>query len=141
MMITVLIIVFVALLLFTVVIFARRMFKSLAGVTTSEKILILTDQNFSGKIKKGMTLVDFYATWCMPCKLMVPVLNEVAEDMTGRVTIAKLDVDEAKETASRFGVRSIPTMILFKNGREIHRLVGVKSKEQIRKALELRSHL
>jgi thioredoxin 1 len=75
----------------------------------------------------------------MPCKLMVPVLNDLAEEVDGRVTIAKLNVDEAKATASKFAVRSIPTLILFKNGKELHRFVGVKTKDYLVKELDRRS--
>ena len=75
----------------------------------------------------------------MPCKLMVPVLNELAEQGDGKVTIAKLNVDESKATAAKFSVRSIPTMILFKNGREIHRFVGVKTREYLSKELDRRT--
>jgi thioredoxin 1 len=117
----------------------KRQMKQLKDVKDSEKVKILTDQNFSIKTKTGTVLVDFWASWCMPCKLMVPVLNELAEETDGKVTIAKLNVDEAKVTASKFKVRSIPTLILFKNGKEIHRFVGVKSKDYLLKELDRRT--
>ena len=110
--------------------------KSLKDVKDSEKIKILTDQNFQNKIKTGTFLVDFWASWCMPCKMMAPVLNEVAEEAGDKVTIAKLNVDEQKATAARFSVRSIPTMILFQNGKEVKRIVGVKSKDYLLKELD-----
>jgi len=84
-------------------------------------------------------LVDFWAEWCMPCKMMIPVLNELAEEVDGSVSIAKLNVDEQKKTAAGFKVRSIPTMILFRNGKEIHRFVGVKTKDYLLKELDRRS--
>jgi thioredoxin 1 len=118
---------------------AKRQLSHLKEVKDNDKILILTDQNFSNKIKNGTVLVDFWASWCMPCKLMVPVLNELAESTNGKVNIAKLNVDEAKVTASKFAVRSIPTLILFKNGKEIHRFVGVKTKDYLLKELDRRS--
>jgi thioredoxin 1 len=117
----------------------KRQMKRLKDVKDSEKVKILTDQNFSVKTKTGTVLVDFWASWCMPCKLMVPVLNELAEETDGKVTIAKLNVDEAKATAAKFSVRSIPTLILFKNGKEIHRFVGVKSKDYLSKELDRRT--
>jgi thioredoxin 1 len=127
------------LLLFTFLILrAKKQMSQLKDVKDSDKVKILTDQNFSSKTKNGTTLVDFWASWCMPCKLMVPVLNDLAEETNGKLTIAKLNVDEAKATASKFGVRSIPTMILFKNGKEIHRFVGVKSKDYLLKELDRR---
>jgi thioredoxin 1 len=120
---------------------ARQRMKSLKDVKESEKVVILTDQNFQNKIKAGTVLVDFWAAWCMPCKMMVPVLNDLAEEAGGKYTIAKLNVDEQKATAGKFGIRSIPTMILFQNGREVKRIVGVKSKDFIIKELDRRMSL
>lgn len=130
----------VILLLFVFLIYrAKHKMNQLKDVKDSEKVKILTDQNFSAKTKTGIVLVDFWASWCMPCKLMAPVLNELAEETDGKVTIAKLNVDEAKATASKFSVRSIPTLILFKNGKEIHRFVGVKTKDYLLKELDRRT--
>lgn len=121
------------------VIRAKRQMNQLKNVKDSDKVKILTDQNFANQTKSGTVLVDFWASWCMPCKLMVPVLNELAEEVYGRVTVAKLDVDQSKATASKFAVRSIPTLILFKNGKEVHRFVGVKTKDYLLKELDRRS--
>lgn len=130
----------VVLLLFVFLIYrAKHKMNQLKDVKDSEKVKILTDQNFSAKTKTGIVLVDFWASWCMPCKLMAPVLNELAEETDGKVTIAKLNVDEAKATASKFKIRSIPTMVLFKNGMEIHRFVGVKTKDYLLKELDRRT--
>lgn len=118
---------------------ARHQMKQIQDVKDSDKLKILTDQTFGAKTKTGNVLVDFWASWCMPCKLMVPVLNELAEETDGKVTIAKLNVDEAKVTASKFNVRSIPTLILFKNGKEVHRFVGVKTKDYLLKELDRRT--
>ncbi|MCK9422470.1 MAG: thioredoxin [Bacteroidales bacterium] len=115
--------------------------KSLKDVKESEKIKILTDLNFQNKIKTGTVLVDFWAAWCMPCKMMVPVLNDLADETNGKVTIAKVNVDEQKATAAKFGIRSIPTMILFQNGREAKRIVGVKTKDYLLKELDRRINL
>ncbi|MEI6681957.1 MAG: thioredoxin [Bacteroidota bacterium] len=125
-----------AVLLGLLILNARKRMKSLKDVKDSDKVVMLTDQNFQNKIKTGTILVDFWAAWCMPCKMMVPVLNEVAEETHGSVTIAKVNVDEQKATAARFGIRSIPTMILFQNGREVKRIVGVKTKDYILKELD-----
>lgn len=114
--------------------------KNIKSMPESEKIKILTDQNFRNQIKNGLVLVDFWAAWCMPCRLMVPVLNELAEDPANTTTIAKLNVDEQRSTASKFGIRSIPTSILFKNGKEVERIVGVKSADQIRKVIAKHAH-
>lgn len=126
-------------LIAVLVLISRQRYKSLKDVTSSGKIKILTDQNFNATIKEGIVLVDFWATWCMPCKIMVPVLNDLAEAVNGNVTIGKLDVDVAKKTAAAFKIRSIPTMVLFKNGKEIHRFVGVKTKEYLIKELDRRT--
>ena len=121
------------------IILAKRKMSSIEAVASSAKVLNFTDQNFSNKVKSGFVLVDFWASWCMPCKLMIPVLNDLAEETNGKVSIAKLNVDEAKATASKFSVRSIPTLILFKNGQEIHRFVGVKTKDYLLRELDRRT--
>lgn len=115
---------------------ARNRMKSLKDVKESEKIVTLTDQNFQNKIKTGMVLVDFWAAWCMPCKMMAPVLNETAEELGSAAKIAKLDVDSNRESSAKYGVRSIPTLILFKNGKEINRFVGVKTKDFLLKEIK-----
>ncbi len=88
----------------------------------------LSDNNFAAMVKNGVTLVDFWASWCMPCKMMAPVLNEVAEELGDKAKIAKLDVESNRSSSAKYGVRNIPTMILFKNGKEVNRFVGVKTK-------------
>lgn len=115
---------FVLFILYTFIM-ARRM-KNAPAEADSDKIKILNDQTFATQIKSGVTLVDFWAPWCMPCKMMIPVLNELAEDESHNAKIAKLNVDENQKTAAKYGVRGIPTSILFKNGKEIKRFVGVK---------------
>ena len=139
MWITFIILALLALLVTWMVIRTRKQMKALRNVPDSKKLLTLNDQNFNQKIKNGMVLVDFWAEWCMPCKMMLPVLNELAEEMEGKVTVGKLNIDISRNTAARFGIRSIPTMILFKNGVEIHRFTGVKTRDYLKKELERRS--
>ena len=119
----------------------RKKLENLKDVRDSEHVKILTDLNFQHRIKTGTVLVDFWASWCMPCKMMIPVLNEVAEEANGKFTIAKVNVDEQKATASKFGIRSIPTMILFQHGKEVKRIVGIKTKDYLLKELDRRINL
>ena len=101
-------------------------------------ILTLTDDNFDEQIKKmsGPVLVDFWAAWCGPCKMIAPSLEQLAGEMEGRATVAKVNVDENGDVANRFGIRSIPTLMIFKEGRVVDQIVGALPKEQIRRMME-----
>ena len=110
-------------------IYSMRKMKNMAAVPESEKIVTLTDKNFQNQIKKGLVMVDYWAEWCMPCKVMGPVLNELAEDKNFNATVAKLNVDHFQSVSRQFGIRGIPTIILFKDGKEVDRIVGVKPKD------------
>lgn len=98
----------------------------------------LTDATFDEEVKSSEqpVLVDFWAEWCGPCKMIAPILEEIANQQAGRLTLGKLDIDQNLDTARRFGVMSIPTLILFKDGEPVHRLVGARSKAQLEKELE-----
>lgn len=110
--------------------------KNAPAVEDSELIEHLTAQNFAHKIKSGVVLVDFWAAWCMPCKMMAPILNDVAESAGDNATVYKLNVDEQQEVAAKYGIRNIPTMILFKDGKEVERIIGVKQKDFILSSIE-----
>jgi thioredoxin 1 len=97
-----------------------------------DNIKKLTEENFHKEIEKGLTLVDFYADWCGPCRMLTPVLDRVARDVEGKACIAKLDIDEAQKIAAQFQVTSVPTLILFKDGKEVGRMVGLKDQETIK---------
>ncbi|MET0785268.1 MAG: thioredoxin [Paenisporosarcina sp.] len=90
-----------------------------------------TDQSFSNEISNGLVLVDFWAPWCGPCKMIAPVLEELDSEMSETVKIVKVDVDENQETASNFGIMSIPTLVLFKDGQPVDKVVGFQPKEAL----------
>ncbi|MGA2386394.1 MAG: thioredoxin [Candidatus Bathyarchaeia archaeon] len=92
----------------------------------------VTDANFDETIKNNkVVLIDFWASWCGPCRALAPTIQELAKEYSGKILVGKLDVDENSTTAERFQVYSIPTMILFKNGSEAERLVGLCAKNKI----------
>ena len=101
----------------------------------SPNLIILTDSDYKKQIKSGVSLIDFWAPWCMPCKVQGPIINEVANEMGTNAAICKINIDQNKRAAAEFGVRSIPTIIIFKNGKVVKQLVGVKSKTVLVKAL------
>ncbi|MGC4376175.1 thioredoxin [Fictibacillus sp. Mic-4] len=93
-------------------------------------IVNVTDQTFNTETNEGLVLADFWAPWCGPCKMIAPVLEELANEMPD-VKIVKLDVDENQDTASKFGVMSIPTLIVFKDGEKVDQVVGFQPKEKL----------
>ncbi len=99
-------------------------------------MLVLNDNNFNEVIKSGVTLVDFWATWCGPCKMLAPTIEELSKDYDGKCTIAKVDVDECPELARSFGIMSIPTVIIFKDGEIVDKLIGYRLKREFIEVLE-----
>jgi len=93
--------------------------------------LNLNKNNFEQSISSGVALVDFWAEWCGPCKMQLPIIEEFSSEMEGKATIGKVNVDEELELAQSFGIQSIPTLILFKDGKPVKKLVGLHSKESL----------
>jgi len=114
---------------FFLIVYSRIKMKSIPLVADHKNIFSLTDKNFQQLTKNRVVLVDFWAEWCAPCRMMAPVLNEVAEELTGTTRVGKVNIEQHQSLAQKYKVRSIPTLILFKNGKEIDRFVGVKNKE------------
>ena len=92
------------------------------------KYIELTNENFEATTKEGVALVDFWAPWCGPCRMIAPVIEELAEDFDGKAAICKINTDEQQELASKFAVRSIPTILIMKDGEVVETMVGAASK-------------
>jgi thioredoxin 1 len=102
----------------------------------SEKVKTFTDSNFDDEIKNGVTLVDFWAEWCGPCRRLAPAVDAIATEYDGRATVAKMNVDENPNVPGRFMIRGIPTLLIFKNGQLADQIVGLVPKEEITKKLD-----
>ncbi len=102
------------------------------------KPIAVTDVDFEEKVLKANTpvLVDFWAAWCRPCLMAAPVLEELAEEYDGKLTIAKLDVDQNAKTAAQYGIMAIPNLIIFKDGKPVSQIVGYKPKDALKRDLE-----
>ncbi|NGX56849.1 MAG: Thioredoxin [Candidatus Anoxychlamydiales bacterium] len=102
-------------------------------------LLELNEENFENEVKQGVTLVDFFAQWCGPCRMLAPIIDEVATEMKDKAKVGKVDIDKEIKVATDYQVTSVPTLILFKDGKEVDRIVGLRDldaiKEFIQKAL------
>lgn len=99
-------------------------------------VLEIGDSNFTETVKTGVTLVDFWAPWCGPCMMQGPIVDKVAGKVAGKAKVAKVNVDDGTRTAGQYGIRSIPTLIVFKDGKPVQQFVGVQSEAQLVAAIE-----
>ena len=102
----------------------------------SDKVKTFTDDNFSAETSKGLVLVDFWAEWCAPCRRLAPTVDALASEYDGRLTVAKMNVDENPGVPGNFAIRGIPTLLLFKDGNLAETIVGLQSKEDIASKIE-----
>ena len=102
----------------------------------SDLVQHINDAQFPEAVAKGVTLVDFWAPWCGPCRAIAPILDELAAEMLGRVKIVKVNVDESPDTASHYGIMSIPTLLLFKDGQKVDQKVGGVPKPALKAFIE-----
>ncbi len=131
MTITLIIVGVVVLAIVGYVAYSYHKIKKAPPVKTSSRIKILNNKNFHAFTKRPLVLIDFWAPWCAPCKIIAPTLNEIAEEYPDLVTIGKLNVDHAQQVAQKFKVQNIPTLLVFKKGKVVKRIVGVKTKKAI----------
>ena len=103
------------------------------------KYVELNNSNFDATIAEGVTMVDFWAPWCGPCRMVAPVIEELAEDFEGKATIAKVNTDEEQGIAVKYGIRSIPSILFFKDGEMVDQMVGAASKDAF--ADKINAHL
>ena len=103
----------------------------------SANLLSLNTANFDAAVAEGVTLVDFWAPWCGPCQMLTPILeNQVAPAVAGRAKVGKVNVDESRDLAVKFGIKSIPALLVFKNGKIVQQMVGLQSGDALVKAIE-----
>ncbi len=100
------------------------------------KYVELNNENFDSTVASGVTLVDFWAPWCGPCRMIAPVIEELAEEYDGKATIAKVNTDEEQDIAVKFGIRSIPTILFFKDGEVVDQMIGAASKQAFAEKLD-----
>ncbi len=114
----------------------RKMLNDPEQQVTGEYVKQITDANFNTVVNKGVTLVDFWAPWCAPCRMLTPIINEVAEAMKDKAQVGKINIEENKRVAAHLGVRSIPTIMIFKDGELKKQITGVRPSQALIKEIE-----
>ena len=104
----------------------------------SENVVEFTDENFESEVLKSSqpVLVDFWAEWCMPCRMLAPTIEKIAKDYAGKVKVGKLDTDANRDVAAKYSISAIPTVILFKNGQVAQKFVGLRQEKDFKEALD-----
>jgi len=102
----------------------------------AKNIKMLDESNFSKEIESGVTLIDFFAEWCGPCRMLAPVVEDVADSLKDKASFGKVDIDKQVKLATEYQVTSIPTLVLFKDGKEIDRIVGLRDEKALKKFVE-----
>ena len=136
MSLTLIIIIGVVVILLSLLVYSNKRMNKMQDAKTSKKIKILDKKNFNMQTRKGTVLVDFWASWCAPCKMMAPVLNEIAEKESDKIKVAKVNVEYNQHLAKKFKVKNIPTLIIFQDGKEIKRIMGYKTKKVLMKEID-----
>jgi thioredoxin 1 len=104
-------------------------------VEATESPMALNSKTFDETIGSGVVLIDFWATWCKPCRTQAPVIEEIQKEMVSKIKVGKVDIDKCPDIADRYGIQSIPTMIIFKDGKPAEQFVGITAKEKIKEAI------
>ncbi len=115
----------------SIIIIGLMSFESANAQTEVSKIKSLSEADFTASTKSGLVLVDFYADWCRPCKMMKPILEEFAGDYQSQITVASINTDNNKNLSTKYNISGIPCLILFKDGKEVKRIVGYREKAQL----------
>jgi len=105
-------------------------------MAAENKIKNLSDDTFQQAIGNGVTLVDFFAVWCAPCRMLSPIIEQIAEHYQNKVTVAKIDIDSEQKIAAQYQVTSVPTVVLFKDGKEVDRLVGLRDFDALKEFVD-----
>lgn len=136
MSLTLIIILIIVVVFISLIVYNYQKLKKMPTAPENPNIKHLTATTFSQHIKGGISIVDFWAEWCMPCKLMMPVLNELAADKNLSIKVYKVNVDQQRTLAAKYNIKSIPSLLIFKNGKEVKRIIGAKTKDLIVKEIQ-----